>query len=214
MSDIKTIYHGSIEIVQKPKYRAGKTDNDYGMGFYCTEDNRAGSLWSVNKGKDGYNNKYEINIDGLKILNLDQDSILLWMAILLNNRIPDNLNNFKNSIRLDFIEKYLNIDVTDYDVVIGYRADDSYFRIADGFLGNQITYEVLKEALHLGTLGKQFVLISEKAFQKIKYINSEICLTSDHYEEYKNNDIRARNYFEDLSRRSFYSKGKTIRDFL
>ena len=41
MSDIKTIYHGSIEIVQKPKYRAGKTDNDYGMGFYCTEDNRA-----------------------------------------------------------------------------------------------------------------------------------------------------------------------------
>ena len=65
----------------------------------------------------------------------------------------------------------MNIEVTDYDVIIGYRADDSYFRIADGFLGNQITYEVLKEALHLGTLGKQFVL------------------TSDYYEEYKNNYI-------------------------
>lgn len=214
MSNIKTIYHGSIDIVKAPRYGQGKTDNDYGMGFYCTEDKRAGGLWSVNKGKDGYNNKYEIDIDGLKILKLDEDSILLWMAILLNNRIPDNLNNFKNSIRLDFIQKYFNIDATDYDVIIGYRADDSYFRIADGFQGNQITYEVLKEALHLGTLGKQFVLISEKAFQKLNYINSEICLTSDYYEEYKNNDIRARNSFEDLSRRSFYSKGKTIRDFL
>ena len=52
MSNIKTVYHGSTDIVKVPVYGYGKTNNDYGIGFYCTDDNRAGSLWSVNKGED------------------------------------------------------------------------------------------------------------------------------------------------------------------
>ena len=31
-----TIYHGSQQIVEVPKYGVGKTYNDYGQGFYCT----------------------------------------------------------------------------------------------------------------------------------------------------------------------------------
>jgi len=57
MSNRKTIYHGSIDIVKVPIHGHGKINNDYGMGFYCTQDSRAGSLWSVNKGEDGYNKK-------------------------------------------------------------------------------------------------------------------------------------------------------------
>ena len=32
------IYHGSQQIVEVPKFGIGKTYNDYGQGFYCTED--------------------------------------------------------------------------------------------------------------------------------------------------------------------------------
>ena len=32
-----TIYHGSPEIIEKPQFGKGKTYNDYGRGFYCTE---------------------------------------------------------------------------------------------------------------------------------------------------------------------------------
>ena len=33
----KTIWHGSPEIIEKPILGLGKENNDYGLGFYCTE---------------------------------------------------------------------------------------------------------------------------------------------------------------------------------
>ena len=32
------IYHGSKDIIEKPYYHGGKAENDYGFGFYCTEN--------------------------------------------------------------------------------------------------------------------------------------------------------------------------------
>ncbi len=34
----KILYHGSDVILKKPLYGVGKEDNDYGSGFYTTED--------------------------------------------------------------------------------------------------------------------------------------------------------------------------------
>ena len=31
------ICHGSENIIEKPEFGKGKTTNDYGRGFYCTE---------------------------------------------------------------------------------------------------------------------------------------------------------------------------------
>jgi hypothetical protein len=209
MSDIKIIYHGSTDIVKVPVFGYGKKNNDYGAGFYCTEDNIAGSLWSVNKEEDGYNNKYEIDAEGLKILHLDKDDILLWMAILLNNRVPNNLDDDIEFIRKKFIKKYLKVDVKDYDVITGYRADDSYFQIAESFLSNQLALEVLADALQLGKLGKQVVLISSKAFDEINYVSSDLCSANELYDDYIMNDKTARLYFRQLLQESF-NNGKTF----
>ena len=35
---LKTIFHGSNKIIEKPLLGCGKVRNDYGLGFYCTED--------------------------------------------------------------------------------------------------------------------------------------------------------------------------------
>ena len=41
----KIIYHGSDHILSKPKFGYGKTYNDYGVGFYCTENPNMAKEW-------------------------------------------------------------------------------------------------------------------------------------------------------------------------
>ena len=110
------------------------------------------------------------------------------MAILLNNRIPNNLDDDIEFIRKKFIKKYLKIDVKDYDIITGYRADDSYFQIAESFLSNQLALEVLADALNLGKLGRQFVLISSRAFDRINYVSSHLCSANELYDDYLFNE--------------------------
>lgn len=56
-----------------------------------------------------------------------------------------------------------------YDVIIGYRADDSYFSFAQDFLNNAISLRKLSRAMNLGKLGLQTVLKSERAFAQITF---------------------------------------------
>ena len=43
--DIHTLYHGSSIKLQKPLFGFGKADNDYGSGFYTTEDYDKAASW-------------------------------------------------------------------------------------------------------------------------------------------------------------------------
>ena len=67
----------------------------------------------------------------------------------------------------EFLIKNYHIDVGNYDVIKGYRADDSYFRFAEDFLNNTISIQKLEEAMYLGKLGEQIVLKSPRAFERI-----------------------------------------------
>ncbi len=51
-----TIYHGSENVVERPLYGFGKRTNDYGLGFYCTEDRTLAGEWSVTPLHDGFIN--------------------------------------------------------------------------------------------------------------------------------------------------------------
>ena len=84
----KTVYHGSDHIIERPKYGYGKIYNDYGVGFYCTENQNMAKEWGVSADKNGYANRYEIECDGLKVLNLNMRdyTMLHWLTILLENR--------------------------------------------------------------------------------------------------------------------------------
>ena len=127
----KKIYHGSIKVIEKPVFGYGNIHNDYGLGFYCTEDLELAKEWAVNEIQDGYANIYEVELEGLNILNLNQPNycFLHWLALLLANRtfsIPFPLANEAK----EYIIKNFLIDVSKYDVIIGYRADDAYFKYA------------------------------------------------------------------------------------
>ena len=74
--------------------------------------------------------------------------------------------------------KYLidnfNVNVNAFDLITGYRADDSYFDYAESFLNNGISVEQLAKAMKLGKHGEQIVLKSQFAFSKIKFEGFDI----------------------------------------
>lgn len=191
-----TIYHGSKEIVKVPSINKGKPNNDYGKGFYCTQDIELAKEWAVDYKNDGFANKYEIELDGLRILNLDNYCALTWLTVLIENREFTIKSNVALQAK-EYLNNNFSIDYRDYDIITGYRADDSYFDFARSFLNNTITLETLEKALKYGKLGKQIVLISNAAYSKIKYIGYEI---ADHNKYYLLKILR-----DDNARESYYN---------
>lgn len=187
------IYHGSQQIVEVPKFGVGKTYNDYGQGFYCTQSVELAKEWACPIKNDGYANKYVMHFDGLNVMHLTtgEFNILNWLAILLKNRKFDITSPVGNSAR-DFILSRFMPDTDNVDVIIGYRADDSYFSFAEDFVNNVISLRDLEMAMKLGTLGEQVVLISERSFKQIEFIEQEIADYREYYFKRTQRDKKAR----------------------
>ena len=84
-----------------------------------------------------------------------------------------------------------------YDVIIGNRADDSYFSFAQDFINGAISLGQLGNAMKLGGLGNQYVLKSKKAFEKLSYLGNEIVLSADYYHKKEQRDHNARRQYFD-----------------
>ena len=192
------LYHGSPEIVEAPVYGKGSETNDYGRGFYCTETQELAKEWACPTIKGGFSNKYEFDLTDLKVLHLNKEgyNILNWIAILLNNRKFPKRSPIARQASKYILEEFLP-DISGYDVIWGYRADDSYFSYAKDFLNNTISVNQLSQAMKLGELGEQVVLMSSKAFEKIKFLEYEIVDGSIYNPRRMDRESRARNAYLD-----------------
>lgn len=191
------LYHGSPQIIEKPVYGFGKTWNDYGQGFYCTQEVEIAKEWAVSEFSNGYANKYILNSDRLKILDLSGYTMLHWLAILVANRQFEASTPILKRSK-DWLLEHFLISTKEYDLIKGYRADDSYFMFARSFLTNQISYLQLSNAMKLGNLGEQIMLKSKKAFECINfesYIEVDFHL---YYPLKKKRDEDARNRFKKI----------------
>lgn len=187
------IYHGSQQIVEIPEFGIGKSYNDYGQGFYCTESIELAKEWACPIKNDGYSNKYIMHFDGMNVMHLTKGefNILNWLAILLANRKFDITSPVGNNAR-DFILERFMPDTTGIDVMIGYRADDSYFSFAEDFVNNTISLRDLNLAMQLGTLGEQVVLLSERSFKQIEFVEYKIADYREYYYKRAERDRNAR----------------------
>lgn len=176
------IYHGSDQIIERPTFGVGKKHNDFGLGFYCTYDQELAKEWAVSAQSNGFSNIYSINLEYLNILNLNDSlyTILNWIAVLIEHRLFKIKNPVANRAKKYLIENF-SINVNAYDLIIGYRADDSYFDYAESFLNNAITVEQLSKAMRLGKLGEQIVIKSKLAFSLLKFEGVEIANKEIYY---------------------------------
>lgn len=203
-----TLFHGSDHIIKAPNLVAGKETNDYGRGFYCTLHPEMAKEWACKDYVDGFANKYHFDDNGLNVLNLldGKHTILNWIALLLQHRIFTIQDEIARDAR-EYIIEHFSVDTRNYDVIVGYRANDSYFSYAQSFVSNTLPLHSLNKALRLGKLGEQTVLVSQKTFDRIKFIDAEPVSKEIYYPKFITRDTAARQSYQ-----TEIKKSKSYRD--
>ena len=208
-----TIYHGSEKVIEVPTFGEGKKNNDFGLGFYCTESENLAKEWAVSSLRDGFSNRYTLNTEFLNILNLNSPeySILNWIAVLVEHRLFSLKTPIARRAKQYLIEHF-GVNVNAFDVITGYRADDSYFDYAESFLNNAISVEQLARAMKLGKRGEQVVIKSKFAFSRLQFEGFNVAEKEEYYVLRKARDDEANKLYYDLLEEGY--EGLYIRDII
>lgn len=194
------LYHGTPDIIVQPIYGRGDEKHDYGMGFYLTDSLDLAKEWAVCRPNDsnGWVHSFELDTDGLKILDFGENNVLAWLAELMKHRDAADTKRY-HVLAEKFIGRF-GVDTTGYDVIKGWRANASYFYIAKEFVRDNIDMDILEELLSLGGLGIQYCIKSEAAYTKLHEIPDSL-LSVDYAEfndKYNERDITARKNMREL----------------
>ena len=194
------VYHGSDHIIQASAFHGGKRTNDYGYGFYTTENIELAKEWACSRKVDGYANKYELNLTDLRIMRLNTSAynILNWLALLTKYRTYWQKSSIAERAK-QYLQDNFFVDPEGYDIIIGYRADDSYFSFVQDFVVNAISLKKLSEAMRLGKLGEQVVLKSEKAYSHLHFLEAIPAAAKIYYEKQTIRDRNARRAYRAVS---------------
>jgi hypothetical protein len=213
MAKLITIYHGSEKIVEHPTFGEGKKNNDFGVGFYCTANEELAKEWAVSSLRNGFSNRYTLDTEYLNILNLNSPdyTILNWIAVLVEHRLFSIKTPIARRAKRYLIDNF-SINVNAYDLIIGYRADDSYFDYAELFLNNGISVEQLAQAMRLGKLGEQIVVKSKFAFSCLNYEGFTIAEKDEYYVLRKTRDAQANQLYLEMLEEE--SDGVYIQDIM
>lgn len=154
------LYHGSLEIVERPVIRVPNRTLDYGNGFYTTTSESQATAWVLRKtnrlSSIGHVNIYELHnelLSGLNILSFDEPSEE-WLDFVMNNRT--------------------NVDFThDYDIVKGPVANDRVYAAfalyESGFINKT---ELIKE-LKAYELVDQYLFHTERSLKALSFIDAK-----------------------------------------
>lgn len=194
------LFYGTPDKIVVPTYGKGKEKHDYGQGFYLTESIDLAKEWAVCRPNEenGWVHKYQLDTDGLKILDFQDKGVLAWLAELMKHRDAADSKRYR-MLAKKFIEKY-GVDTKEYDVIRGWRANASYFYIAKEFVRDNIDMDILEELLSLGGLGIQYCIKSELAYSKLHELEDDLMAVqyAEFNEKYNQRDITARQKMREL----------------
>lgn len=211
------LYHGSIDIIEKPNFEFNNYYNDFGKGFYLTSELEDSNLWAINNfNENGYSNEYELDFTNLKVLDLTNSKydILSWITILLKNR-TFNINNINFSLFKEYLLDNYDLDLSKYDVIKGYSLDNSIFIIINDFLKGSISINQLNKVLEYKKLKIQYVLKSKKAFESLTFKRFYVSDANVYYVKKLTKDEELRKYyFKTLRMNKITKEDKFIFDFI
>lgn len=162
-----TLYHGSQNESVRPQFDLGSESHDFGKGFYLTESVELAQEWSVYRPKshDGWVHSFELDLQGLKVFDFRTAGVFAWVAELMRHRAADESAAYRRRAPA-FIDRY-GVDAQDADVLVGWRADASYFYIVKAFVRDEVDANVLGDLLKLGDFGIQYVVRSKRAYEHL-----------------------------------------------
>lgn len=162
---------------------------------------------------DGFSNRYTLDTKYLNILNLNcpDYTILNWITVLVEHRLFSIKTPVAGRAKRYLIDNF-SVNVNAFDLIIGYRADDSYFDYAELFLNNGISVEQLARAMRLGKLGEQIVIKSKFAFSNLKYEGFDVAGKEPYYVLRKARDHEANKLYLEMLEEE--SDGLYIQDIM
>ena len=134
-----------------------------------------------------------------------------WIAVLVEHRLFSIKTPVAHRAKRYLIDNF-GINTNAYDLITGYRADDSYFDYAESFLNNGISVEQLARAMRLGKLGEQVVLKSKFAFSRIQFEGFDVAEKEEFYVLRKARDDEANQHYLEMLEEE--SDGLYIQDII
>lgn len=205
-SDTLILYHGNRDKSMVPTFGTGRKNKDYGQGFYVTLDKELGKEWawgSYNTGAKAYIHTYEIDIAGLRVCDFTELNNITCIAELEANRTQntDDRDALEDRIEL-FIEKF-KLDTSAFDIIVGYRADDSYFTYLTDFVWASIYRDQVNCIWNIGN-DIELCIKSERAFERLRQIDIE-----EVPREYKGCYKKRRDEVRKIYRKALEDRGKS-----
>lgn len=155
------IYHGSLQIVEKPEIRDSERTLDYGKGFYTTTSYDQAKAWvrrrmNESKAPKGYVCVYEFDEMSLKNLNalIFTSPTEEWVDFVMKNRTQKGF-------------------VHEFDVVYGPVANDRVYAAFALFEGGFIDKQTLIQELKTYRLVDQYLFHTDKALRYIKFVEAK-----------------------------------------
>lgn len=155
------IYHGSIEIVEKPEIRESNRTLDYGQGFYTTSSYEQAEAWvkrrmTEKKTSQGYVCVYELDEAAMQEMNtlLFDTPTEGWVDFVMKNRTQKGY-------------------VHEYDIVYGPVANDRVYASFALYEGGLINKQTLISELKTYKLVDQYLFHIEKALQALTFVEAK-----------------------------------------
>lgn len=170
------LYHGSKGGLRGDINHNSRKECDFGSGFYMgTMKEQPLTLIATFDNPILYT--LEVDITDLKVYEFNLD--LEWALFVAYNR--GYMEDYKKT---NLYKNFKKIN-EEYDLLIGYIANDRMFYVLDSFFEGDITDTVLLKALSALKLGRQYVAKTDRACSQIKIIKQEDLSTNQvkHYKQ-------------------------------
>ena len=155
------LYHGSIEVVEKPELRQPNRTLDYGSGFYTTTSFKQAENWVRRKMKEyeatqGYVKTYELEESTMQSLNclIFTAPTEEWVDFVMQNRTQ---KGFSHS----------------FDIVYGPVANDRVYAAFALFEGGLLNKQQLIAELKTYKLVDQYLFHTKEAISALTFIEAK-----------------------------------------
>lgn len=155
------LYHGSIVSVKNPYFRQGRSNTDYGKGFYTTVDFEQAARWAcIRRDRAGGGNAF------VSVYEVDDN--LLQKG---DFRIMEY--NGATKEWLDFVvanRRYAPLH--DYDIVLGPVANDNLYATISLYENGELSAEAAVVQLKTHVLFNQVSFHTDKSISQLRFVES------------------------------------------